>query len=373
MQPRRITTVISNLASGGAEKRLVFLSEQLAAMGHQVTLATYRANVPDFYPVAQSVARARAPQEASMDCRWFDRACQQRRQAALKNFLLETAPELVICFGELANIYTLQALKGAGVPVVISERTDPRHYHIGWRWDLLRRLTYPRCAELVLVSAENMPWARTFFPRPKARAIPNPAPTPPQNAGPRPDWFAEKNIIAMGRLTPIKGFDTLIRAFATQAESRPGWRLSILGEGPQEAKLRTLAESMGVGERVNLPGVMNPPWSALQHADIFALTSDFEGFPNALCEAMACGAACVSFDCPSGPRQIIRHGQDGLLLPPKDEQALAAALGELMDDEMKRARLGKAAQVITERLSVPRIMEQWADVVEQAVIKGRTA
>jgi len=158
----------------------------------------------------------------------------------------------------------------------------------------------------------------------------------------------------------------LIQAFARCAASRDSWSLSILGEGRERRNLEILATDLGIADRVSIPGEVRDPGSILRGMDLFVLPSRWEGFPNALLEAMACGLAVIAVDCPSGPRDIIRDGMDGVLVPPNDVDALVAAMDRLMADHAERQRLGVNAVGVVERFGLERIMNMWDEVVAHA-------
>jgi glycosyltransferase involved in cell wall biosynthesis len=178
-------------------------------------------------------------------------------------------------------------------------------------------------------------------------------------------------IVGVGRLSREKGFDLLIRAFACIAPWYPDWSLQILGEGPQRAELEDLADSLGVRDNVHLPGWVERPEPALLDAGVFALPSRYEGFPNALLEAMACGLPCVAAACDSGPAEIIRDGVDGLLVPPENVDAMADALKQLVSDDAQRMRLGRRAVEVTSRFSRDAFFTQWDAVVATTLAGGR--
>jgi glycosyltransferase involved in cell wall biosynthesis len=150
-------------------------------------------------------------------------------------------------------------------------------------------------------------------------------------------------IVAAGRLVPQKGFDLLIRAFAARLEERP-ISLVIAGEGPERSALEALARTLNLQGRVYFPGFVRNPWSFFARAAAFVCSSRWEGFGNVIIEAMACGVPVVSTDCDYGPREIIRHGQSGLLVPVENVEALATAIGSVVDDRQLAGRLAEGAR-----------------------------
>jgi glycosyltransferase involved in cell wall biosynthesis len=143
----------------------------------------------------------------------------------------------------------------------------------------------------------------------------------------------------MGRLHPQKGFDLLLEAFSRIKDQYPDWSLTILGDGPLREQIESLRDELGLKGRVHLPGAVKNPHQVLKQAELFVLSSRREGFSLALLDAMSYGLPVVAFDCRSGPREIIRDGVDGVLVPPEDVGAMAEALGRLMSDESERNRL----------------------------------
>jgi glycosyltransferase involved in cell wall biosynthesis len=168
--------------------------------------------------------------------------------------------------------------------------------------------------------------------------VPNPLPP----GEPPVSTQEEPVVVAAGRLTRQKGFDLLIPAFAEVARRHPEWRLRIYGSGPEGGRLQAQIDALGLRDHVRLMGRSRHMDRDMAKGSIFVLSSRFEGFGMVLVEAMAAGAAVISFDCPNGPRDIITSGRDGVLVPLEDEAALAAAMLELIDDPERRRRLAEA-------------------------------
>jgi glycosyltransferase involved in cell wall biosynthesis len=163
----------------------------------------------------------------------------------------------------------------------------------------------------------------------------------------------------MGRLAPQKGFDLLIRAFASIAGQFKDWRVVILGDGPDRYQLAGLARSLWVERQVTFAGYQSDPLAWLRHASLFVLSSRYEGFPNALLEAMQCGLPVIAFDCASGPSEIVRHGTDGLLVPPEDVPALAEAMSRMAGNEELRRSLAQRATEVADRFPPGKIYASW--------------
>ena len=283
-----------------------------------------------------------------------------QRLPVLRRAIRESAPDAVVSFLGEVNVRTILATFGLGVPVVVSERNDPSRRRIGAVWSALRRWSYRYASSVVTLTAD----ALRFFPaaiRRRGTVIPNPVSLAPESISARTGG-RRKAVIAMGRLVHQKGFDRLIAAFALVAANHPGWSLTIWGEGEDRQALETQRDRLDLRGRVELPGWTPAPFTELQTAGLFVMSSRYEGFPNALCEAMACGAPVVSFDCP-GPRHIVRDGIDGVLVPPDDVAQLAAAMDRLLADRAERERLAANGLQVTERFGKDKVMDMWEQLI----------
>lgn len=172
-------------------------------------------------------------------------------------------------------------------------------------------------------------------------------------------------VVGMGRLCHQKGFDVLLRAFSLTARKYPEARLLILGKGADGPRLAAEASALGLGDRVDFPGWLPNPHAVLSRATVFVLSSRYEGFPNGVLEAMACGVPVVATDCPSGPREIL-DGTVGLLVPVDDSEAMAAAMTRLLSDGPLRAEMArKGRERVEEKYSLSGMVAAYERLFEE--------
>ncbi len=360
--PLRLCLVLPSLECGGAQRVLTLLANHWAASGRELCILTLDAE-PTFYPLHPAVRHRPLGLMADSASLLQGLGNNLRRLTALRRALQEERPHGVLAFLGDTNIKTLLATLGTGLPVVISERCHPALDVMSRPWRVLRRLAYPLARALAVQTSE----IKDFFPRSLQRKtvlIPNPLTPLPEPVPPLA--VAPPVLCALGRLHPQKGFDLLIRAFARVAPRFPHWSLRIHGEGPLRAELEALVRDSGLAGRVALPGVAPDAYAALADCAVFALPSRYEGFPNALMEAMAMGRAVVAADCPSGPAELIRPEHNGLLVSVEDVSALATALERLLDDAPLRERLGDAARDIAREFDVAAVAAQWDALLRRA-------
>ena len=365
----RIALVISALGAGGAERVIIGLASAWAARGFEVTLITFEPpGTPPYYEIDARVALRQLGVASAARPLWRAAVQGVRRVRALRRALRTAAPDVVISFLAKINVLTVLATRGLALPVIVSERNNPerQRFRATWRW--LRSRLYG-VAHCVVTPSRGV---LATFPeaiRARGRVIPNPVDlqAPPRR---RTDT---RRLVAVGRLVHQKGFDLLLRAFAKIAPEHPEWSLTIWGEGELRASLESLCAELGVDRQVQMPGLTDQPGQWAAAADVFVLSSRYESFGNVITEAMVAGLPVVAFDCPWGPGEILRDGEDGLLVPPEDVDALAATLRRLIGDPGLRRRLGEAGARNVRRFQREAIVAEWDALIADAIASGPRA
>jgi GalNAc-alpha-(1->4)-GalNAc-alpha-(1->3)-diNAcBac-PP-undecaprenol alpha-1,4-N-acetyl-D-galactosaminyltransferase len=352
-----IALVISSLSCGGAERVMSELANGWVARGDTVTLVTLDTWEHDSYALHPRLRRvALGVREDS--CGALAAVVNNlRRIRLLRHALLATGAPAVLSFEGRTSALVLLATVGTPLRRIVSERVNPSEHSIGTLWAILRRLSYPMADVLVVQTRVGLPWAKTIMlGSRRVQVISNPVREIRGFVRSGPDGGSH-TIVAVGRLVHQKGFDLLLRAFACIAEAVPTWKLVIIGEGEERGALEKLAGSLGISNRIDMPGWHHDPVEVLRTAGLFVMSSRFEGFPNALVEAMACGIPVVSTAW-AGATEIITDGTDGLLVP-HDHSRLAAAMRRVIDDVALRRRLGRNALAVLERYRLGSVIEQW--------------
>ena len=278
----------------------------------------------------------------------------------MRKAILKTKPKCVVSFIYTTNILVLLATRFLLCKVIISERNYPKYSkekRKAWFW--LRRTLYPLADHLVVQTYSIKEYFRSY--NGSVQVIPNSVKVDPESLYNKPEVFlpACNKLVAMGSMTTQKGFDLLIEVFANLYRHHSDWNLIILGEGALKNELKSRARELHIENAVIFAGRVKNPFSIMSRCDLFVLSSRYEGFPNALLEAMACGLPVVSFDCPTGPRQLIHHEINGLLVPPEDKYELEKALHSLMEKKSLREKMSKQAAKVRKRYAPEEIMTEW--------------
>lgn len=351
----RIVFTLFSLWAGGAERVTSRLANELAQRGHDISIVTKVPASTDFYALHPKVLRTHiVDQRHRSVIRRVIAAFHRSR--SIRTAILDVSPDVVISLMSKWNLRVAVALLGDNTPLIVSERVDPIAEPLGFPWNLLRRLIYPRVSKLVLVSAameKSFGWVheskRIVLENPVSKGMYTPR-----------TWAArDDSIVAMGRFVHQKGFDLLIEALAPVLKEHSSWTLTILGDGPQRERLKALIAAEGLEDRVNLPGIVPNPEDWLVTAKMFVLSSRYEGYPNALLEALASGATCVAFACPTGPDEILIHGETGYLVEPESLDGLTSACRNVIERPSEAAAVAARGLKRSEDFHIHRIVDKW--------------
>lgn len=360
-----LVLVGSSLAAGGAERVLSTLANALANR-FEVTIVTLASADQDFYRIDDAVRRVGLG--VTGDSRGLLHAIRMNwdRIRRLESVMREVRADVVISFLMQVNVVAIVAARRAEVPVIVSERIDPRQHKDPPIWRLMRRIAYPFADAVVAQTQSVAAWLGQVVSARRVTVIPNPVALQEVQSDPGSDApISPRNyLVAMGRLTRQKGFDLLLPAFAGSASCR-SFDLVIVGEGQDRAALVRQADALGLATRVHFAGQVSDPRPLLRAASLFVLSSRYEGFPNALLEAMALGLPAVAFDCPSGVREIVRHDIDGVLVAPNDVAGMSRAIDAVLGDEAVHRKMGLAAREVSQRFALSSVLSAWEDVMRR--------
>jgi len=361
----KILLFTNSLAGGGAERAAATLANAWARRDWEVTVVTLERQSDDFYQLDVRIRRIALNLSGQSRNVVHGLLQNLRRAVALRKVLKQLRPAVALSLMSTPNVLLALAARGLpGLATVGSERDYPPHAPLGAIWTRLRRSMYGRLGAVVVQTHETARWIQSHSSAKRVAVIPNatlwPLPPQPPLISPQSVLPLERKVVlAVGRLAPVKNFGVLIDTFAQLASRHGHWDLVILGEGGERAALEARVRQYGLRNRVFLPGIAGNVGQWYAHAGLYVMTSRSEGFPNTLAEALAHGLPAVSVDCDTGPRDIIRHDIDGLLVPPGDAPALADALERLMGDADLRAAFGARAQDARQRFSIEQITARW--------------
>jgi glycosyltransferase involved in cell wall biosynthesis len=325
----------------------------------------------DFYNLHRAVRRIALDLAGESRSPFTGLVNNLRRIHALRRVLRQVQPDAALAMMSTANVLLAFAALGlSGVAVVGSEHIYPPQLPLGRLWECLRSYAYGRLLAVTALTEESASWLKANTHVRRVPVIPNAVSWPLTIQAPAIDPIqvlpeGKRVLLAVGRLSEQKQFDLLIDAFTSLAPSHPDWVLVILGEGPDRGMLEARVRSGELRERILLPGRVGNVGHWYEAADLYVMSSRFEGFSNTLIEALAHGLPAVSFDCDTGPRDIIRHEVDGLLVPPGNIKALKAALERLMEEEALRAHFGERAVDAKERFSMEKVAGMWEKLFEE--------
>lgn len=347
----KIMTVGYLHGSGGAERQIILLSNLLAELGHDVTLCVLNENKSP-YTISENVHVTDLSDEEGVG-----RLRIWRRYKAFKKAVESIRPDVTVNYNLQSAYFCLGIPKKTRGKVVYSERGDPFDKEYSGLLGIIRDVTVARMDGLIFQSEG----ARDFFPdrvRRKSVVIHNSV-NVQQNDYPIPE-VRDKRIVNVGRLHPQKNQRLLINAFAEIAKDYSDYSLDIYGDGLLHDELQQQIDDLGLHSRVRLNASRKDILDCICQASLFVLTSDYEGMPNALMEAMALGLPCISTDCrPGGARTLIQSGDNGLIVPCNDVNSLAKAMSHVLSNMEQAESMARKARLICKSHSDEMVFGKW--------------
>lgn len=368
----RIAFLVHSLGLGGAERNVANLANRFAAEGWEVLVITSAGESADVFHLAPQVERQvlKCHRPSGLRAGLWSFVC---RIAEIRTLLKRFQPQTLVCMMTTANVLGTLAAQRLPVRVVISERNWPARGGMRLPWRMLRKHVYRLADHFAAQTLEGADWVRSHLDLRAVTVIPNavsvPIPVDRSRPCPEPQSDPRKLILAIGTKPFQKGFDLLLQALVPLLQQEPDWRLVVLGVDqktlltqPPEAH-RPYGVTALPHDRIRALGNVGNPGAWYEAADIFVLSSRFEGFPNVLVEAMAHGCACVAFACPTGPAEIVEDQTTGLLVAAGDVSALNLAIHQLMQDAEARKCLGQRARDVLLRYSEDEVFALWLGMV----------
>lgn len=352
---KRIALFISSLQKGGSERVMVNLAEFFHKNRYEVILVTqYKQDVE--YDISPEIRRVYSePAEHELQGGRIHNFCV--RFKTLRNIWKAYKPDIILAFLGKNNLMAIATSMFLPSKVAVSVRGEPTMEYEGKLLQFLAKSMFG-LADGVVLQTER---AKLFFPKwvqKKAKILPNPM--NPQFLNKRYTGVREDKIVAVGRLDENKNHAMLIHAFARIVAEYPNMKLVIYGEGRSREMLENLVREKELEDRIELPGSITNVAEHIANARIFTLTSNTEGMPNSLMEAMALGLPVIATDCPcGGPATLIENDVNGILVPVGDAYALADAFRKILSSQEYADKLGENAYEITKKLSPDKVNSEW--------------
>lgn len=350
---------ISSLKGGGAERVLSTVCNELAKRGHEVYLAT-NLNAPVVYDLEKRIHTMQLFPEKHLERGTIKRYIIFYRR--LKHIVKEVKPDVIVSFMSGLNVHVILSTLGLKIPIIASE-----HFTFDTKHSLFKYISRfhvnKLATKVVLLTQYDYDFLGTRLAN--KVVIPNPMSYPVFMGR----SVRKKNVLAAGSLDrwKHKGFDNLLKVWSKVSPHFPDWTLEIAGGGKEINLnyLKKMSEDLKVSQNVSFLGFQSDLKSVFQQTSVFILSSRHEGLPMVLIEAMSQGCACLSFDCVSGPREIINHGVSGMLVENQDLEQMEQALYSLLANEELRERFSENAINDTERFSTSKIVDRWEEILTE--------
>ena len=355
----KLTIVNATLSHGGAERVISIIANYLAAKKYDITILTWL-DSPIFYKIENSVIVYSIEKECKSSNLF-------KKMIWFRRYISKHKPDLLLSFLAIFNIVTLISLLGLGIKIIVCERNDPRYTPFGKTRRLIRNLVYHLADGILTQTDNNKAYFSTLLQK-KTKVIYNPIFLNIDYIGKALLLPHDKTIISVARLEPQKNQLMLIDAFAEFEKMNPQYNMIILGEGNYRNILEQRIRELGLSEKIYLPGVVYNVFDYLSKAQFFVLSSNFEGMPNTLLEAMCIGLPCISTKV-SGAIDLIEDGKNGFLVDIGDNHSMAIKMNKIANDIELQKSLGKTASKLYEQLNVNVICKEWESYINSMISK----
>lgn len=343
---KRVIFLCNCLHNGGAQRVLVSIANYMAEHGYEVYIIASFNN--GSYPLNESIKVT-----------YVGEGEYWRFIKIARNEIKQLQPKAVIAFEYFFNLLASIACFGLTPKLIVSERNDPSRVGAGFFKGRIRNFLY----RFVDVLVCQTPGAKDYFPsyiKKKSIIIPNPLkPNLPVKVG----GDRDNVVVSFCRLNSQKNLPMLLHAFRDFLKTHAGYELKIYGDGEEAEKLQGLSEQLGIQDNVEFHPASDNVHELVLNARMFVLPSDYEGLSNSMLEAMAIGLPTICTDCPCGGAQMfIENGENGMLIPVQDSNALYDAMCNIADDKMLAERLSLNAVKLREALSIEAISQKWMNL-----------
>ena len=367
---KNIVIVVSAMNMGGAQRVVSILSDHWAKNGCDVTLiSTFTGTTKSHFQINKNVTLkylTDSPifsKKNPLNLLW--KLICLRKEIKIQN------PDVVISFLARVNVATALSTMGMKSSLIICERTWPPFASLNNKFLRIYRFLFRGAKKIIVQTQKSKTWMIENFPDTNVKVIPNPIiyPLPvliKKSVSPKSLVLQNRKVIlASGRMVKFKQFDVLIEAFSQIKDKYQDWDLVILGDGEEKDNLNKLSFELGITDRVFFPGKVGNISEWYKRADLFVLSSIVEGFPNVLLEAMSYGVPSISFDCDTGPRDMIQDGINGILVDPNEKElGLSNAIDKIIANQELRYNLAKNSILLREKYSINNIIQKWNNILD---------
>lgn len=353
----KLLVSIGTLSHGGAERVLATISSSFAEHFDDVIFLTWL-KYPVFYPIDPRVRLVCIPDECGRNNRIFE-------MPWFRSFVKKERPDVILSFLVPFNMIILTSLMGVKQKIVVSERSDPNKISGGKLMATIRNLLYRRADGIITQSTASKACFKGVLAH-KTHVIYNPINMSDDLIGAAIKTNKDNVIVTAGRLIPLKRHRMLIDAFATFRYTHPRYKLIIYGDGPERDNLIEHIKDLKLENDVFLPGSVKDFWQQILSAKMFALTSDYEGMPNALFEAMCLGLPCITTKL-GGVLDFIKDEKNGLIIDVGDEASLSNAMTRIADDDTFANTMAVNASKVYSDLKLNIISQQWLTYLDSVI------